>query len=272
MKTLRDCVAVITGAGSGIGRALAQVLASHNVQLALADNNRARLEHTRKLLGSAVSQGYVVDVAESAEMENFAGNVARDFGRASLLINNAGVSLHGTFAEVSLADMEWLFKINFWGVVYGCKFFLPMIRKESEAHIVNLSSIFGLIGHPGQAAYCASKFAVSGFTEVLRHELRATTVGVTCVYPAGVKTSISRNARPGAGTQFGAVAADAKRFEKLAPTMPEAAARAIVKGVLAGKPRILIGSDALQVDLMQRLMPARAASLFAASLERRLLK
>jgi short-subunit dehydrogenase len=272
MKTLCDCVAVVTGAGSGIGRALAQELATHGAQLALADVSRARLAHTRKLLGSAVSKAYVVDVAESSEVEAFAREVECDFGRTSLLINNAGVSLHGKFAEVSLADMEWLFKINFWGVVHGCKFFLPLIRKEPEAHIVNLSSVFGLIGHSGQTAYCASKFAVSGFTESLRHELNTAKIGITCVYPAGVKTSISRNARPGAETQPGAVSSDAKRFEKLAPTTPEAAARAIVKGVLAGKPRILIGTDALHVDIMHRLMPVRAASLFAASLERRLSK
>lgn len=272
MRDLRGAVAVVTGAGAGIGRALAQELALRGAHLALADVKRGGLENTRKLVGSAPCKVYEVDVSDASAVEAFAQDVIRDYGRVSLVVNNAGVSLHGTFAEVSLADMEWLFNINFWGVVYGCKFFLPLLQREPEAHIVNLSSVFGLVGHPGQAAYCASKFAISGFTEVLRHELKATAIGVTCVYPAGVRTSISRSARPGAGTKPGATVEDARRFEKLSPTMPDAAARAIVRGILAGKPRVLIGADAVQVEVMRRLMPSHAGGLFAASVERRLSK
>ncbi|HLY92692.1 MAG TPA: SDR family NAD(P)-dependent oxidoreductase, partial [Candidatus Angelobacter sp.] len=150
MQKISGSVAVLTGAASGIGRALAQDLAARGAQLALADLNPAGLEETRKLVGSAVARTYVVDVSQAASVENFAGHVQRDFGRASLLINNAGVALMGRFDEVSLDDMEWLVRINFWGVVYGCRFFLPLLEREPDAHIVNLSSVFGLIGPPGQ--------------------------------------------------------------------------------------------------------------------------
>src|SRR5258708_586635 len=176
MRDLRGAVAVITGAGSGIGRGLAMELAAAGAQLAL---------------GSAKANTYVVDVSSASVVQDFANQVRRDFGRASLLINNAGVALYGTFAEVSLADMEWLFNINYWGVVYGCKFFMPLLEQEADAHIVNISSVFGLIGPPGQAAYSSSKFAVRGFSEVLRMELAATNIHVTCVHPDRVKTTIS---------------------------------------------------------------------------------
>ena len=148
-------------------------LAKRGAQLALADVNSAGLEETRRLLGDAVARTYTVDVCKAAAVEQFARQVQQDFGRASLLVNNAGVALFGTFAEVSLEDMEWLIQINFWGVVYGCKFFLPLLQREADAHIVNVSSIFGLIGPPGQTAYSSSKFAVRGFSESLREELRS---------------------------------------------------------------------------------------------------
>src|SRR5579871_6210322 len=154
MKTLRGSVAVVTGAGSGIGRALALELASQGVQLALADVNAANLEQTRSQLGNPVTaKTYIVDVSDPSAVESFAGNVERDFGRASVLINNAGVALYGNFAELTLQEFDWLFRINFWGVVHGCKFFLPLLKREPEAHIVNISSAFGLIAPAGQTAY-----------------------------------------------------------------------------------------------------------------------
>ena len=175
MKQLRGAVAVVTGAGSGIGRALAEELASAGAQLALADLNAAALEETLAMLGSTSARLYQVDVADPSAVNQFALQVQKDFGRASLLINNAGVALYGTFAEVSLDDMQWLFRINFWGVVHGCKSFLPLLQQEPDAHVVNLSSVYGLFGPPGQSAYASSKFAVRGFTEVLRQ--------VTNMYP-----------------------------------------------------------------------------------------
>jgi NAD(P)-dependent dehydrogenase (short-subunit alcohol dehydrogenase family) len=186
MRTIKNTVAVVTGAGSGIGRALAQSLAAQGARLALADVNSKGLEETRKLLGSAEAKTYSVDVSKASAVEAFARDVERDFGGAALLVNNAGVALQGTFMEISLDDMEWLMGINFWGVVYGCRFFLPLLQKAPEAHLVNISSVFGMIGPPGQAAYCSAKFAVRGFTEVLRQELRLTNVKVTCVHPGGI--------------------------------------------------------------------------------------
>ena len=152
MSQIKGAVAVITGAGSGIGRALATQLAARGAEVALADVNAAGLEETRKLLGSASARTYTVDVADAASVAKFAEDVRRDFGRASLLVNNAGVALYGTFAEISLADMDWLMRINFWGVVHGCKFFLPLLEREPDARIVNISSVFGLFGPPGQSA------------------------------------------------------------------------------------------------------------------------
>ncbi len=270
MKKISGSVAVITGAGSGIGRALALEFASHGAALALADVNAAGLAETCKLAGKSTARSYVVDVAEEAAVEDFARNVARDFGRASLLVNNAGVGLRGTFAEISLDDIRWLMSINFWGVVHGCKFFLPLLEREAEAHIVNVSSLFGLIGPPGQTAYCASKFAVRGFTECLRLELRRTNVRVTCVHPGGIRTPIAENSRNGAKAPAISKAEIAERFAKLARTTPEAAARVIMQGILHDKPRVLIGSDARQIALLQRMMPVKATSLFASMVEKRM--
>ena|SRR5258708_905832 len=268
MRDLRGAVAVITGAGSGIGRGLAMELAAAGAQLALADVNRAGLEETRKLLGSAKANTYVVDVSSASVVQDFANQVRRDFGRASLLINNAGVALYGTFAEVSLADMEWLFNINYWGVVYGCKFFMPLLEQEPDAHIVNISSVFGLIGPPGQAAYSSSKFAVRGFSEVLRMELAATNIHVTCVHPGGIKTPIAQSARIGAHASAEMAAQDLARFHKLTPTTPEEAAKVIVRGILANKPRVLIGPDARRIDRLQRITPAKAAEIVVRSMEK----
>lgn len=268
MREIRGSVAVVTGAASGIGRALAQELAARGARLALADLDSSGLEQTAKLVGNAEVRTYKLDVSDADAVEAFARQVQQDFGRASLLINNAGVAMHGTFAELSLADIEWLMKINFWGVVYGCKFFLPMLQREPDAHVVNISSVFGLIGFPGQTAYCASKFAVRGLTETLRHELSETNVHVTCVHPGGIRTAIARNARTGAAAN-GANAADlVQRFEKLTPTMPATAAQVIIQGVLRNKPRVLIGADARRIDRLQRLMPTKATELVVKSMEK----
>ncbi|OAI56475.1 hypothetical protein AYO50_02660 [Acidobacteria bacterium SCGC AG-212-P17] len=194
----------------------------------------------------------------------------RDFGRASLLINNAGVALMGTLAEVSLDDMAWLIGINFWGVVHGCKFFMPMLQRESDAHIVNLSSIFGLIGPPGQTAYASSKFAVHGFSQSLREELRATSsIKVTSVHPAGIATPIANRARAGSGVTSAARQEAEEYFKKVALITPEEASRVIIKGILGNKNRVLIGADAYRIDRIQRLFPARASAMFARFLEKR---
>lgn len=261
---------MITGAGSGIGRALAQDLAKRGAKLALSDVNSAGLEETRQMLGTAEARTYTVDVGKAAAVEQFARQVQQDFGRASLLVNNAGVALFGTFAEVSLEDMEWLIQINFWGVVYGCKFFLPMLQRENDAHIVNVSSIFGLVGPPGQTAYASSKFAVRGFSESLREELRAaSSIKVTSVHPAGIATPIAEKARAGQRTDP-AVRERAKAlFKKVAIIKPEEAARVIVKGILGDKKRVMIGADAYRIDWIARLFPDRASAMYADALMKR---
>ena len=270
MREIRDAVAVITGAGSGIGRALALDLARRGAKLALADVNSAGLEETRQMLGDAVARTYVVDVGKAAAVEQFARQVQQDFGGVKLLVNNAGVALFGTFAEVSLEDMEWLIQINFWGVVHGCKFFLPMLQRENDAHIVNVSSIFGLVGPPGQTAYASSKFAVRGFSEALREELRASSsIKVTSVHPAGIATPIAEKARAGQQSDP-AVRERAKAlFKKVAIIKPEEAARVIVKGILGNKKRVLIGADAYRIDWIARLFPDRASEMYADAMVKR---
>jgi NAD(P)-dependent dehydrogenase (short-subunit alcohol dehydrogenase family) len=270
MREIKGAVAVVTGAASGIGRALAVDLAKLGAELALADVNAAGLEETRAMLGSAKARTYSVDVSKPSAVEAFAQAVQRDFGRASLLVNNAGVALMGTLAEVSLEDMAWLMGINFWGVVHGCKFFTPLLQREGDAHIVNLSSVFGLIGPPGQTAYAASKFAVHGFSQSLREELRATSsIKVTSVHPAGIATPIANSARAGSGVTPAARQEAAEYFKKVALITPEEASRVIIKGILANKNRVLIGVDAYRIDRIQRFFPARASAMFAAFLEKR---
>ncbi len=258
MSFLSGGVAVVTGAGSGIGRALAQQLAAAGSVLALADIDEAGLEQTAQTLGkkSAVVTTHVVDVAKEERVKSFADEVKEQHGRVTLLINNAGVSLHGDFEEISLDDFRWVMDINFWGTVYGVKYFLPMLKREPRAHIVNLSSVFGIIAPAGQVPYAASKFAVRGFTEALRHELEGSNVLVSCVHPGGIRTPIARHSRLGAGTPAAKREENIARFERLARTPPETAAAKILRGVERRAPRILIGVDAYQVDFLQRLRPA----------------
>ena len=270
MSEIKGAVAVISGAGSGIGRALATEMARRGAALALADVNAAGLEETRALLGPQAARTYTVDVADASAVANFAVAVQRDFGRVSLLVNNAGVALYGTFAEISLADMDWLMRINYWGVVHGCKFFLPLLEREPDARIVNISSVFGLFGPPGQSAYCSSKYAVRGFSECLREELRATNVKVTCVHPGGIATRIAENARAGSAASTTEFAQARQRFAKVAITTPEEAARVIVKGITENKDRVLIGNDAKRIDFLQRLFPVRATAMLSAWLQKQL--
>jgi NAD(P)-dependent dehydrogenase (short-subunit alcohol dehydrogenase family) len=266
---LSDGVAVVTGAGSGIGRALAQQLAAAGSALAIADIDEAGLLQTTQSLtkSSALITTHVVDVAKEGSVKSFASEVNARHGRVTLLINNAGVSLHGDFEEVSLDDFRWLMNINFWGTVYGVKYFLPMLKREARAHIVNLSSVFGLIAPAGQVPYAASKFAVRGFTEALRHELQGSSVSVSCVHPGGIRTPIARHSRLGAATPLAKREENIARFERLARTPPEAAAVKILRGVERSSPRILIGGDAYFIDYCQRLRPASYWKSLARKLE-----
>ena len=260
-----DGVAVVTGAGSGMGRCLAQQLAGKGSALALADVNETGLAETVRLLGAAKGQvtRHLVNVAEEGQVKNFAEEVAAEHQRATVLFNNAGVALLGNFEEISLTDFRWLMEINFWGVVYGTAYFLPLLRKEKRAHIVNTSSLLGFFGAVGQSAYCASKFAVRGFTESLHHELLGSSVGVTCVHPGFVRTAIAASAKQGAKTAAKLRTESLARFAKVARTAPEVAAAKILRAVEKNQARVLIGADAYFVDIWQRLKPASYWNLLA---------
>ena len=261
MKDFQNKVAVITGAGSGIGRALARDLAAAGARLALSDVNQVGLQETADSLGLGgdrlITEAF--DVADRDAFYAFAERVTGHFGAAHLVFNNAGVALGATVEDMSYEDFEWLMGINFWGVVHGTKAFLPHLKAAGDGHIVNVSSVFGLIGVPTQSAYNASKFAVRGFTEALRQELEMEGGRVSCtsVHPGGIKTNIARNARMGAGVEkiTGDVDKARRDFEKMFRTTPEEASQTILKGVKGNKRRVLIGSDARAIDSMQRLMP-----------------
>ena len=270
MKIDRNTVAVITGAGSGIGRALAKRLAHEGATLALADVNAKGLDETVQLLASSGGKvsSHVVDVADVERVAEFAQEVAIEHGKASILINNAGVGLLGKVEELSIADLEWLMGINFWGVVYGVKHFLPLLKQQPQAYILNVSSIFGIIAPPGQSAYCASKFAVRGFTETLRHELKGSNVRVATIHPGGIKTSIAINSKLGEKADPAVHHDVGEKFDKVARTTPAAAADKIARGILNDAERILIGADARGIELIQRLLPVRYWRLLGPVMER----
>jgi NAD(P)-dependent dehydrogenase (short-subunit alcohol dehydrogenase family) len=262
MKIAKGTVAIVTGAGSGIGRALALALARQGCALALADKDAhdvATVAADAKRAGAARVSSHAVDVADLAAMTRFRDEVQAAHGRAQLLVNNAGVALGGEFEELALDDMRWLMEVNFWGTVYGTRLFLPLLRAERQAHIVTISSIFGIVGVAGQTAYAASKFAVRGFSEALRHELghSHSRIRVTTVHPGGVRTNIARNARlpprfdPERREQM------VKRFDRLARTMPDQAAERILRGIRRDQGRILVGADARLMAVLQWLLPVR---------------
>ena len=263
MSLTKESVVVITGAGSGIGRALAIRLAREPIAgVAISDVNAEALAETEKLIGkqNVKVTTHKVNVADESEMCAFAEKVVSLHGRITHVINNAGVALGGTLTEVSLDDIRWLMNINFWGVVYGTKIFLPYLEKEKSAHIVNFSSLYGIIAPPGQTAHCASKFAVRGFTEALRHELEGTNVAVSVIHPGGVKTNIANNARIGEGVTLSEKELEEKieRMNRnLSRTTPEQAAEIIVKGIKERNPRILIGYDARLISRISRIFPRR---------------
>ena len=266
--------AVVTGAASGIGRALALALSRDGAALALADRDDAGLRDTVAMLpDGAVAHAATLDVADRAAVDAFARDVAARFGGIDLLINNAGVSIAGTVAELTVEERAWVVDINFWGVVHGVKAFLPALLARERATIVNVSSVFGLWAPPGQSAYAASKFAVRAFSESLRAELAGTSVHVVSVHPAGVKTAIARSSRIAAAADRALVERRREQFDRRLLTIPpDVAARAILAGVAKRRDRVLIGGDAYRIDWITRLLGPRGARLLSGAMLRGIAK
>ena len=257
---LTDKVVVITGAGSGIGRALAGELTRRGAHVAISDWNADSIAETARMIegnGTKVLTDSF-DVSDRAAFEAHAQRVFDEFGRADIVINNAGVSLAARVATMTYDDMEWVINIDFWGVVHGTKTFLPHLLERGDGAIVNVSSVYGMFGVPTQSGYNAAKFAVRGFTEALQQEVAGTGVLVTRVHPGGIKTNIVRHGRIRESIAEGHdPEALAEQFEKAVRTTPERAAEVIVNGIVKRKPRILIGPDAVILDLLVRLLPVR---------------
>ena len=271
----KNKLAVITGAGSGIGQQLAIQLAKKGCHLALADISQAGLDKTQQLLAEVLSNDsddslddnldvksavkislHILDVADQAQMESFAVTIATEHGAANYLFNNAGVALGARIDAVSYADMHWLMNINYWGVIHGCTAFMPLLKQQEVAHIINVSSVFGLFTTPYNGIYSASKFAVNGFTDALAQELRETHINVSCAFPAGIKTDIAKSARMVADPDNNRSAKDLQTtIEKLFWTSAEQAAQEILTGVTKNKQRILVGKGATVMDIIRRLFP-----------------
>ena len=290
MTQINGSAAAVTGAASGIGRALALELAARGCDLALADRDEAGLQAVAAEIAKADDKAgdmaddkagqrkvslHRVDVGIPKEIELFAQAAIAAHPGLNIVINNAGVALMGLFNEVDQTEMEWLININFWGVVHGTRAFLPHLSRQKAAHIVNLSSIFGIIAPPGQTAYAAAKFAVRGFSESLRHELQVANspVKLSVVHPGGVATNIVRNSRAGVGVTDNARRAQSiERFDAMARTTPAAAALRIIAGIESNAPRILIGTDARFMDVLQRLRPGTYWAVLAKRIEKALAK
>lgn len=263
MKNFSNKVAAITGAGSGIGQALALNLAQQGCDLALSDINEQGLSDTAtkaEKIGVKVTTN-ILDVSDKDAMFAWADKVVAEHGKVNLIFNNAGVALSGTVSALSIEDYEWIMGINFWGVVYGTKAFLPHLEQSGEGHIINISSTMGLIAQTLMSGYNCSKFAVRGFTEALRQDLDITNskVSATCIHPGGIKTNIAQSARMTDSVQE-VTGADNKKalaeFERTFITTAEKAAEIILNGVKKNKRRVLIGLDARIIDWVGRLFPA----------------
>ena len=262
MKDFKDKVAAVTGASSGIGRALALELAKAGCHVALSDVAEEALEETAaaaRELGVEVTTARV-DVSDRAAVYAWADRVVTEHGKVNLIFNNAGVALAATVERMSYEDFEWLMGINFWGVIYGTKAFLPHLKASGEGHVVNVSSVFGLAGIPSQSAYNAAKFGVRGFTESLRQELDITgsCVSATSVHPGGIKTAIARDGRIDDSVSDLGMDRErsADRFDKGAMTSPDKAAQTILRAVRADRRRALVGPDAYVFDWAVRLLPS----------------
>lgn len=265
-ETYHGKVCVITGAASGIGRALAQRLGAAGAMLALSDVDKDGLAETVRLIGGHNSNSILadrLDVADADAIEAYATHVQASLGAADCVFNVAGLTRLGNFDDTPLASMEKIMDVNYWGVVRMCKAFLPQV-KNTKGRLVNVASIFSIIGYPGQTHYCASKFAVRGFSETLAQELVEDGVQVSVVCPGGVATNITRNAEVDALPEGMEDREDVNtNFDKAAITSAEDAAQIILDGTAKGKLQILVGKDAKRVSLIQRLFPQYYTKIMA---------
>jgi NAD(P)-dependent dehydrogenase (short-subunit alcohol dehydrogenase family) len=253
MRSLDNRVAVVTGAASGIGRATARGLAKKGCTVAIADIDEQGLAETARsitALGREVSS-HVVNVADKQRMQAFAGEVVAAHGRVHLVVNNAGVTVRAKLDDHSLDDFEWIVGINFWGVVYGCKFFLPHVQAAGWGAFVNISSMFGLTGIPEQSSYCATKFAVRGFSESLAIELANDNIDVICVHPGGIRTNIVRSSR---GREDSSRERIINWFDRKAMP-PERAAEKIIRAIERRQQRVVITPEAWATDVAKRVYP-----------------
>jgi short-subunit dehydrogenase len=278
MTAIPGAAIAVTGAASGIGQALAIELAARGADLALADRDEAGLQTVAAEIAKATDKTsppkvslHRVDVGQPEQIATFAREAITAHASLNILINNAGVALLGQFHEIDQAQMEWLFNINFWGAVHATRAFLPQLASRPAAHIVNISSIFGIVAPPGQTAYSSAKFAIRGFSESLRHELQmaSSPVRLSVVHPGGIKTNIVRNSRAGSGvTDNERRVQSIERFDAIAQTSPKDAALRIIRGIEKNQPRILIGGDARFMDLLQRFRPATYWNVMAKRIAR----
>jgi NADP-dependent 3-hydroxy acid dehydrogenase YdfG len=266
MEGFAGKTAVVTGAGSGIGRALAIELARSGAELAISDVDTEGLAVTEervKAIGARVKTDRL-DVTQREAFQVYADAVNNHYGKVNQVYNNAGIAFIGDIEATEFKDLEHVMDVDYWGVVNGTKVFLPHLIASGDGHVVNISSVFGLLSAPGQGAYTAAKFAVRGFTEALRQEMiiAGHPVKVTCVHPGGIKTAIVRNAMAAEGRDRDQVA---KTFDKrLASTSPRKAARIILDGVRKNRPRVLVGNDARALDILARATGSGYQRLIAA--------
>lgn len=256
MTDLRGKVVVVTGAGSGIGRALAVALVKRGAEVAYSDVNENGLAETKALLsGKGRSSGHVLDVSSREQWARHAADVEAQHGGADVIINNAGVAIRSDFESLAIEDFEFVMSINFWGVIYGTKTFLPLMRKRGGGHIVNISSINGMVPFANQTPYNCSKYAVLGFSETLMQELRGQPYKITSVHPGGIRTNIARSAR-------GMNPKQAAFFDRIAMTSSESAAEQIIRGIERDKERVYVGADAKMMSASKRILPSLTVNLW----------
>jgi len=266
MSSFNGKITVITGAASGIGRELALQMSREGAVIVAADYNKKSLAETVKIIKNAGGQaaGFPLDISDIKQVTKFAADVKKRYRSIDILVNNAGVALFGKIDELSIKNFEWIVNINLWGAIYMTKAFLPEIKEKQDSYLVNVSSIFGVVGVGSQSAYCTTKFGLRGFTEALQHELSDFPVNIVSVIPGGIKTDIAKNARY---IEDGAVNKNieehVRKFDNISKTTAAEAAEVIIKGMKNKKSRIRIGSDAKFLDRLQRLMPVKYSRVIA---------